>query len=158
MIMPMGGGRRGGGSRRGGGGRQGGGRMAAAGSMGRSMARMMAARRGMSQRRRRRRRRMILAGGLIALGAYKLSKRDTERVEEHTGKKAEELTDAELEQAMDQLGIDKEAMSDEEWTEVEKADAQPDYLYELERLAELHEQGILTDEEFAAKKAKVLDL
>ena len=48
------------------------------------------------RRRRRRRRRVILVGGLIALGAYKLSKRDVERVEEHTGKTAEELTDEEL--------------------------------------------------------------
>ena len=119
---------------------------------------MMAVRRGMRQMRRRRRRRMILVGGLIALGAYKLSKRDVQRVEEHTGKKAEELTDEQLDQAMDQLGIEKDTMSDEEWTEVEKADAQPDYLYELERLAELHKQGVLTDEEFAAKKTQVLGL
>jgi RES domain-containing protein len=122
------------------------------------MARMMAARMAMRRRRRRRRRRMILVGGLIALGAYKLSKRNVERVEEHTGQKAEELTDEQLEQAMDELGIDKDEMSDEEWAEVEKADAQPDYLFELERLAELHKQGILTDEEFAAKKTQVLGL
>ena len=43
------------------------------------------------RRRRRRRRRIILVGGLIALGAYKLSKKDVERVEQHTGKPAEEL-------------------------------------------------------------------
>jgi len=145
--MPMGGGRRGGF----GGGRRG-------GAMARSRGRMMAVRMQMRQMRRRRRRRMILVGGLIAIGAYKLSKRNTERVEEHTGKKAEELTDEELEQAMDQLGIEKEEMTDEEWAEVEKADAQPDYLYELERLSELHKQGVLTDEEFSAKKAKVLGL
>jgi hypothetical protein len=150
--MPMGGGGRRGGS--------GGGRMAAGGSMARSMARMMAAGMAMSsmRRRRRRRRRMLLVGGLIALGAYKLSKRNVERVEEHTGQKAEDLTDEQLEQAMDQLGIEKEPMSDDEWAEVEKADAQPDYLFELERLAELHKQGVLTDEEFAAKKAQVLGL
>jgi hypothetical protein len=143
-----------------GGGRRGGGRMAAGGSMARSMARMMAAGMAMRsmRRRRRRRRRMILVGGLIALGAYKLSKRDVERVEEKTGQKAEELTDEQLEQAMDELGIDKDEMSDEEWAEVEKADAQPDYLYELERLAELHKQGVLTDEEFTAKKTQVLGL
>ena len=146
--MPMGGGRRGGF----GGGRRGGAMMA------RSRGRMMAVRMQMRRMRRRRRRRMILVGGLIAVGAYKLSKRDTERVEEHTGKKAEELTDEELEQAMDQLGIEKDEMTDEEWAEVEKADAQPDYLYELERLAELHEQGILTDEEFTTKKAQLLGI
>ena len=121
---------------------------------------MMAARMAMRsmRRRRRRRRRMLLLGGLIAFGAYKMSKRDADRVEEHTGKKAEELTDEQLEQAMDQLGIDKQEMTDEEWAEVEKADAQKDYIEELERLAELHEKGILTDEEFAEKKKQLLDL
>jgi hypothetical protein len=101
---------------------------------------------------------MILAAGLIAFGAYKLSKRDAQRVEEYTGKKGEELTDEELEQAMDQLGIDKEQLDDADWAEIEKSDAQPDYLFELERLSELHKEGVLTDEEFAAKKALVLGL
>ena len=143
-----------------GGGRRGGGRRTAGRSRGRSMARMMAARRGMRRRRRRRRRRILLLGGMVALGyaGYKLSQRNVERVEEHTGKNADELTDEQLEQAMDQLGIDKETMTDEEWAEVEKSDAQPDYMDELERLAELNQKGILTDEEFAAKKKQLLDL
>jgi hypothetical protein len=97
---------------------------------------------------------------MVALGyaGYKLSQRNVERVEEHTGQQADELTDEQLEQAMDQLGIEKETMSDEEWAEVEKADAQSDYIDELERLAELHKQGILTDEEFEAKKTQLLGL
>jgi hypothetical protein len=49
-------------------------------------------------------------------------------------------------------------MTDEEWAEAEKADAQPSYLDELERLGELHKQGILTDEEFAGKKKDLLGL
>ena len=125
--------------------------------MARRMARRMVARM-RRRRRRRRRRRIILVGGLVALGAYKLSKRDVERVEEKTGKPAEELTDEELEQAMDDLNIPKEEMTDEEWDYVDKEDAQDDYLDELERLGELHDQGILTDEEFAAKKKQLLDL
>jgi hypothetical protein len=32
----------------------------------------------------------------------------------------------------------------------------PDAIEQLKQLGELHEQGILTDEEFAAQKAKVL--
>lgn len=111
------------------------------------------------RRRRRRRRRIILVGGLIALGAYKLSKKDVDRVEEHTGKKAEDLTDEELDQAMDDLNISKEEMTDEEWEQVDKADAEEDdYIEQLERLAELRDQGILTDEEFEAKKKQLLDL
>lgn len=34
--------------------------------------------------------------------------------------------------------------------------AQPDYISQLKQLAELHSQGVLTDEEFAAQKAKIL--
>ena len=141
------------------GGRRGGGRRAGAGSRGRSMARRMTARRQM-RRRRRRRRRILLLGGMVALGyaGYKMSKKDVQRVEEHTGKDADELTDEQLEQAMDQLGIEKETMTDEEWAQAEKADAQSSYMDELERLAELNKQGILTDEEFAAKKSQLLGL
>ena len=142
------------------GGRRGGGRRAAAGSRGRSMARMTAVRMTSRRRRRRRRRRILLVGGMVALGyaGYKMSQKDVQRVEEQTGKDADELTDEQLEQAMDQLGIEKETMTDEEWAEAEKADAQTSYLDELERLGELHKQGILTDEEFDSKKKQLLDL
>jgi hypothetical protein len=34
----------------------------------------------------------------------------------------------------------------------------PDTIEQLKQLGELHEQGVLTDEEFAAEKAKILDL
>jgi hypothetical protein len=122
------------------------------------MARMMAMRRRM--RRRRIATTLLLVGGMAVVGyaGYKLSQKDVKRVEEQTGKKADELTDEQLEQAMDQLGIDKETMTDEEWAEAQKADAEPDYIGELERLGELHEQGVLTDEEFADKKKEVLGL
>lgn len=36
--------------------------------------------------------------------------------------------------------------------------AEPDYTAELEKLAQLKSQGILTDEEFAAKKKQILGL
>ena len=36
------------------------------------------------------------------------------------------------------------------------APAEPDYVAELERLAQLKNQGIITEEEFAAKKAQLL--
>ena len=138
-----------------------GGRRAAGRSRGRMRGRRMAVRMTMRRRRRRRRRRILLVGGMVAVGyaGYKLSKRDVERVEEQTGQSADELTDEQLEQAMDQLGIEKETMSDEEWAAAEKADAdaEPNYLDELERLGNLHEQGILTDEEFETKKKELLD-
>ena len=36
------------------------------------------------------------------------------------------------------------------------APAEPDYVAELEKLAQLKNQGIITEEEFAAKKAQLL--
>ncbi len=38
------------------------------------------------------------------------------------------------------------------------AAAAPDYTEELEQIAKLHEQGILTDDEFAAKKKEILGI
>jgi hypothetical protein len=38
------------------------------------------------------------------------------------------------------------------------APAQPDMATQLKQLAELHEQGILTDEEFTAKKEQILGI
>ena len=38
------------------------------------------------------------------------------------------------------------------------APAQPDMTDQLQDLAKLHEQGILTDEEFAAKKKEILGI
>jgi ribosomal protein S4 len=103
--------------------------------------------------------RMRLVGGLVALGAYKLSKKDVQRVEEQTGKSAEELSDEELDQAMNDLNIQKDEMTDEEWDYVEEQDPdKDDYMDELERLAELNQKGIITDEEFAAKKKELLGL
>ncbi len=63
------------------------------------------------RRRRRRRRRIMLVGGLIGFGIYKMSKSDADRVEQHTGTPPEELEDADLEQAMDELGIDKQKIT-----------------------------------------------
>lgn len=130
---------------------------------GRRMATRMARRMVHRMRRRRRRRRVLLVGGLVAFGAYKLSQKDADRVEEYTGKSAEELSDEELEQAMDDLNIPKEELTDEELDYADAADPddadyqEDDYIAQLERLAKLHDDGILTDEEFEAKKKQILD-
>lgn len=143
-----------------------------AGMAGRRMARRMAMRR----HRRRRRRRIILVGGAIALGTaavHKYSKKDVERIEQQTGKSAEELTDEELAQATQQLGIQPEELDDQDVDQVEASDAeedaaypdddepaaaaQPDYIDQLQRLADLRDKGILTDEEFNAQKKQILD-
>ena len=71
--------------------------------------------------RRRTRRRRILVGGAVVLmvggaySSYKLSQQDVQQVEQHTGKSAEDLTEAELESAMDELGIqDMELTTEDE--------------------------------------------
>ena len=51
---------------------------------------------------------------------------------------------------------DAQAQADVQQQYVAAAPAEPDYMAELERLAQLKAQGILTEEEFAAKKAQLL--
>jgi len=126
------------------------------GMAGRMAGRRMVARMASRMRRRRRRRRVVLVGGLIAVGVHKMSKKDVERVEEHTGKSAEELSDEELDQAMSDLNIEAEELTDEEWEQAENAE--DDYIAELERLSKLHDDGVITDEEFESKKAQLLGL
>jgi hypothetical protein len=97
-------------------------------------------------------------GGLVAFGVYKFSTRDAQRIEEHTGVEPEELDDAEIEQAMRDLNIDPQTVTSEDLeqggapTGVAPA-ASADYLDEIERLAALHEQGILTDATFGEEAA-----
>jgi hypothetical protein len=108
----------------------------------------------------------LLVGGLVAFGAYKFSTRDAKRIEEHTGVDPEELDDAELEQAMRELDIDAQTVTSADVEEGGQASApatapssggSASYLDELAQLASLHEQGILTDAEFEAKKTQILD-
>ncbi len=138
-------------------------------------------------RRRRRRRRVILAGGMIALGSaaiYKLSTKDVDRIEEKTGKPAEELSDEELQAVIEDLQIQIDELSDADMAAIDDADAaaqaqaaasppatatpatappaaapaQADYVEELKKLAELKDAGIVTEEEFEAKKKQLLGL
>jgi len=62
--------------------------------------------------RRRRRRRRVLVGGMVAFGAYKMSQQQAQQVQQHTRVDPEELTDAELATAMDELGIEKQVVTD----------------------------------------------
>jgi hypothetical protein len=119
----------------------------------------------MRMRRRRRRRRVLLVGGLVAFGAYKLSKKDAQRIEEHTGTDPEEMTDEELEKAMEELNIEKQYRDESDQEVSEGAPAgegqavdEPSYLDELERLSKLKDEGVITKEEFETKKQQLLDL
>jgi len=117
-----------------------------------------------------RRRRVLLVGGLVAFGVHKMSSKDADRIEQHTGIPPEELEDEDLEQAMSELGIEQQTVGAEDQevgggdsAATPAAPAAPassggSDLDELQKLADLHAQGILTDEEFNAKKAQILGL
>ena len=148
------------------------------------MARRRGARRGarrttrrtVRRTRRRRRRRRVVVGGFIVLAAsgtyaaVKLSQQDAQRIEEHPGIPPDELEDQDLEEAMQELNIQSEQLTAEDQASLgqveEPAAAQsaapsagePSYLEELEKLGDLRDKGIITDEEFEAKKKELLGL
>lgn len=133
-------------------------------------------------RRRRRWRRRIMVGGFVLLAgagtaaAIKLSQKDAEKIEQHTGAGVDELSEEELVAAMQDLGIksielneDDQAVLTQEAGQEPAAAVQPtapaapaapdeSYLDELERLATLRDQGIITNEDFEAKKRQLLGL
>ena len=117
---------------------------------------------------------VLLAVGGAAYGAVKLTQKDSQRIEEHTGASVEELTEEELVAAMEELGIqsieldenDKSAIITESGQAAPAVPAQaapspaPDesYLEELERLADLRDRGIISPEDFEAKKKQLLGI
>ena len=131
-------------------------------------------RRTVRRTRRRVRRRRVLVGGFVLLAAggtyaaVKLSQQDAQQVEQHTGLPPEELEDADLEQAMQELNIQSQTLTEEDQAALggspqESAPAgsvagEPSYLEELEKLGDLRDKGIITDEEFEAKKKDLLGL
>jgi hypothetical protein len=126
------------------------------------------------------RRRLVIGGAvLLAVGtsATKMSQSEVQQVEQHTGMKAEDLSEEQLDAAMNELGIEGQEPTDQEIAMLEAEDdkaaaanphaatapaaqpaptAQADVITQLERLGALKAQGLLTEEEFAAQKAKLL--
>lgn len=132
-------------------------------------------RRTVRRTRRRVRRRRVMVGGFILLAAggtyaaVKLSQQDAQRIEEHTGLPPDQLEDQDLEEAMTELNIQSEPLTEEDQAALGQEPAastssQPSptseasYLEELERLADLRDRGIITNEEFEAKKKELLGL
>ena len=122
---------------------------------------------------------LLFAGGTAA--AIKLSKRDAEKIEEHTGTPVQDMTDEDLEQAMRDLNIKSMEITDDDRVAIERDTAQDasqtavqaettapqespasgsgdDYILELEKLSDLMDRGIITQEEFEAKKKQLLGL
>ena len=149
---------------------------------GRRTARRTVRRRRVMPMGRRYRRRRFLVGGatmlLVGGAAYKLGQNSVKQIEDHTGKPADQLTEQELEAAMDQLGIQEEEITDADMAAIEAeaiddapaaappasapapaaAAPQADYIEELKKLAELKDAGIVTEAEFEAKKKQLLGL
>jgi hypothetical protein len=132
-------------------------------------------------------RRTVLVGGMVLLAAggtaaaIKLTQRDAQRIEEHTGLPPEQLEDQDLEQAMHELNIQTQPLTPEDQSALSQGGDQtgaqgypsqtaqpaypaptdvnlPDYLAELEKLGDLRDKGIITVEEFEAKKKQLLGL
>jgi hypothetical protein len=121
---------------------------------------------------RRRRRRRIVVGGMVLLAAggaaaaVKLTQRDAQRIEQHTGASVEELSDEELNTAMQDLSIQSTELTEQDRTALAQpseaaapaaASTAPSYIEELKQLGELRDQGILSEEEFEARKKQILD-
>jgi hypothetical protein len=121
----------------------------------------------------------VLLAGAGTAAAIKLSQKDADRIEEHTGAGVDELSEEELVAAMQELGIQSIELDDNDQAvltgKAPQAPAaapaaapagaqtappaqQPSYLDELERLAALRDQGIITNEDFEAKKRQLLDI
>jgi len=117
------------------------------------------------------RRRLVIGGAvLLAVGtsAVKMSPNEVQQVEQYTGQRAEDLSEEQLDAAMNELGIEGQEPNDQEIAMLEAEDQkvqaasgnvptpQNDMISQLERLGTLKTQGLLTDEEFAEAKAKIL--
>ncbi len=120
---------------------------------------------------------VLLAIGGAAYGAVKLTQKDSQRIEEHTGASVEELTEEELVQAMKDLGIQSIELDENDQAalvadsgQAAPAAAAPvpqpaaspapneSYLDELEKLADLRDRGVISAEDFEAKKKQILGL
>ena len=111
---------------------------------------------------------MILAASGTA-AAIKLSQQDAQRIEQHTGFPPDQLEDQDLNQAVQELNIQSQSLTPEEQAALNQQNTQAaspaptgakqtDYIAELEKLGELKNQGIITDEEFESKKKQLLGL
>jgi len=124
---------------------------------------------------RRIRRRTMFVGGMMVLAAsgtasaIKLSQQDANRIEQHTGLSPDQLEDQDLNQAMQELNIQSQPLTPEEQAAFNQQNTpasapistggnQSDYLSELEKLSELRNLGIITEDEFNAKKKQLLGL
>ena len=112
---------------------------------------------------------LLAVGGTAA--AIKLTQKDADRIEEQTGQSVEEMSEEDLVAAMEQLGIQSIELDDNDRAIITEEAGQapsgegpapiqdePSYLDELERLADLRDRGVISEEDFEAKKQQLLGL
>ena len=116
-------------------------------------------------------------GSLLILGAtagvaYKLGKNQVQQIQDYTGYPPEELSEDDLKAAMNDLNIQPEPLDEEDKQAIANTPAQPgsapvqpttstgsdDYIEQLKQLAELRDAGIISSEDFEAKKQQLLRL
>jgi hypothetical protein len=110
----------------------------------------------------------ILILGATAGVAYKLGKEQSQQIEEYTGYPPEQLSEEDLKSALTDLNIQSQPLDDTDRREMAAvqaggppADSEPsgkenDYIEELQKLAGLRDEGIITKEEFETKKQQLL--
>jgi len=121
-----------------------------------------------------------VVGGMVVVAvgagaaAVKLTQNDAQRIEQYAGAPVDELTDEELTGAMQDLGIQSAELTADDKAGLNSTPPVDDpvppisainldvsetsYLDELEKLASLRDRGIITTDEFEAKKKQLLGL
>jgi hypothetical protein len=112
---------------------------------------------------------MLILGATAGV-AYKLGKKQSQQIQEYTGYPPDQLSEEDLQAAMTDLNIEPEPLDEQDQQEIAAAQAgsapappqpaasQDDYIEELQKLAGLRDAGIITAEEFEAKKQQLLGL
>ena len=98
-----------------------------------------------------RRRRPLLRAAAVGGTAYAVGR--------HSGRQREEAAQAEADQNQRLADLEQQQYQQQQYQQPppqQAAPAGPSMLDQLNQLTELHTQGALTDEEFAAAKAKLL--
>ena len=87
----------------------------------------MLGRRAAGRRMRRRRRRRIMVAGAVVVGAanamVKLTQKDADKIQQTTGKAPEDMTEEELQQAMQQAGVQAQPVTAEDQQAMAAAEA-----------------------------------
>ena len=73
-----------------------------------------------------------------------MSAQQKQQIQKQTGKNPEKMSEDELNNAMDKAGIEP------------SPNATDNQIAELEKLGDLKDKGVLTDQEFETKKAQIL--